>query len=62
LWGHIYRLKLLLGTHMVIAKWSEDTEECDRVLRIIPKVEIHENEITQMITINGFASKILKIN
>lgn len=58
-WENVNQLRLLLGTHPDIAKWSVDTEDRDRVLRIVPNGTLHEQEIIQIITSNGFACEVL---
>lgn len=49
----IETLKPLLNTHLEIAKWNFDLEDCDNILRIDSPIDISETTIN-LLQDNGY--------
>jgi cell fate (sporulation/competence/biofilm development) regulator YmcA (YheA/YmcA/DUF963 family) len=47
------RIKNLLGGHPLIDEWSVDTEDVDRVLRVVSR-ELSASSIIELVTSGGF--------
>jgi hypothetical protein len=49
-WNEINRIRPVLNGHSLIRQWSVDTEDIDKVLRVVCSSQVNESTVIELLT------------